>query len=51
MYVVKRRKDLYRGFKAMHRLMTDDVRAGGDKVQINAGPFIARFFPMRNASK
>lgn len=51
MYLVKRRKDLYRGFKAMHRLMTDDVRAGGDKVQINAGPFIARFFPMRNASK
>jgi hypothetical protein len=51
MYVVKRRKELYRGFKAMHRLMTDDVRAGGDKVQINAGPYIARFFPMRNASK
>jgi hypothetical protein len=51
MYVVKRRKDLYRGFKAMHRLMTDDVRAGGDKVQVKAGPYVARFFPMRNASK
>jgi len=51
MYVVKARKGLYRGFKAMHRLMTDDVRAGGDKVQVKDGPFIARFFPMRNASK
>ncbi len=51
MYVVKGRRDLYRGFKAMHRLMTDDVRAGGDKVQINAGPYLARFFPMRNARK
>ncbi len=51
MYVVKRRKGLYRGFKAMHRLMTDDVRSGADKVQIKDGPFIARFFPMRNASK
>jgi hypothetical protein len=51
MYVVKRRKGLYRGFKAMHRLMTDDVRAGGDKVQIRSGPFVARFFPMRNASR
>ena len=51
MYVVKRRKAFYRGFKAMHRLMTDDVRAGARKVQIKDGPFIARFFPMRNASK
>lgn len=51
MYVVKRNKELYRGFKAMHRLMTDDVRAGGDKVQVNAGPYVARFFPMRDASK
>ncbi len=51
MYVVKRRKELYRGFKAMHRLMTDDVKAGGGKVQIKDGPFTARFFPMRNASK
>lgn len=51
MYVVKGRRTLYRGFKAMHRLMTDDVRAGGDKVQVKSGPYIARFFPMRNASK
>ncbi|MDZ5621232.1 phospholipase D-like domain-containing protein [Nocardioides bizhenqiangii] len=51
MYVVKRRKKLYRGFKAMHRLMTDDVRAGGRKVQVSDGPYVARFFPMRNASK
>jgi len=51
MYVVKRRKGLYRGFRAMHRLMTDDVRATAHKVQIKDGPFIARFFPMRNASR
>lgn len=51
MYVVKRRRDLYRGFKSMHRLMTEDVRSGASKVQINAGPYIARFFPMRNATK
>ena len=51
MYVVKKRKKLYRGFKAMHRLMTDDVRSGARKVQIKDGPFIARFFPMRNASE
>ncbi len=51
MYVVKDRKALYRGFKAMHRLMTDDVRATADKVQVKDGPFTARFFPMRNASK
>jgi len=50
MYVIKKRKKLYRGFKAMHRLMTDDVRSGARKVQIKDGPFIARFFPMRNAS-
>jgi phosphatidylserine/phosphatidylglycerophosphate/cardiolipin synthase-like enzyme len=51
MYVVRNRPGLYRGFKAMHRLMTDDVRAGADKVQISDGPFVARFFPMRNANK
>jgi phosphatidylserine/phosphatidylglycerophosphate/cardiolipin synthase-like enzyme len=51
MFIIKGRKALYRGFKAMHRLMTDDVRASADKVQIKDGPFIARFFPMRNASK
>jgi phosphatidylserine/phosphatidylglycerophosphate/cardiolipin synthase-like enzyme len=51
MYVVKGRRKLYRGFKAMHRLMTDDVRSGARKVQIADGPYVARFFPMRNASK
>ncbi|WP_188113270.1 phospholipase D-like domain-containing protein [Nocardioides humilatus] len=51
MYVIKGRKKLYRGFRAMHRLMTDDVRATADKVQVKDGPFIARFFPMRNASR
>ncbi|KAA1427128.1 phospholipase D-like domain-containing protein [Nocardioides antri] len=51
MYVVKGRKKLYRGFKAVHRLMTDDVRAPASKVQVSAGPFVARFFPMRNASR
>ena len=51
MYVVKGRKKLYRGFKAMHRLMTDDVRATAQKVQVVDGPFIARFFPMRDASR
>lgn len=51
MYVAKRRKKLYRGFKAMHRLMTEDVRAGARKVQVTDGPFVARFFPMRDASK
>jgi hypothetical protein len=51
MYVVKGRKKLYRGFKAMHRLMTDDVRATPRKVQVQDGPFVARFFPMRNGGK
>lgn len=51
MYVVKRRKKLYRGFKAMHRLMTDDVKAGARKVQVKDGPYLARFFPMHDAGK
>ncbi|WP_183094580.1 phospholipase D-like domain-containing protein [Nocardioides stalactiti] len=51
MYVVRNRPKLYRGFKAMHRLMTDDVRNSGEKVQITDGPYVARFFPMRDASR
>ena len=51
MYVAKKRKKLYRGFKAMHRLMTDDIRSGGRKVEVKDGPYVARFFPMRNAGK
>lgn len=51
MYVVKGRKKLYRGFRDMHRLMTDDVRSGGKKVEVKDGRYRARFFPMRNAKK
>lgn len=51
MFVVKGRKKLYAGFKSMHRAMTEDIRATADKVEVRDGPFVARFFPMRNASK
>jgi hypothetical protein len=51
MYVVSGRLGLYRGFKSMHRAMTEDIRATADKVEVRDGPFTARFFPMRNASK
>jgi hypothetical protein len=51
MYVVSGRLGLYRGFKSMHRAMTEDLRATADKVEVRDGPFTARFFPMRNASK
>jgi phosphatidylserine/phosphatidylglycerophosphate/cardiolipin synthase-like enzyme len=51
MYVAKRRAGLYRGFKRMHRAMSEDIKAGARKVEVKDGPFVARFFPMRNASK
>ncbi|UMG93207.1 phospholipase D-like domain-containing protein [Nocardioides sp. TF02-7] len=51
MFVVKGRKKLYNGFKRMHRAMTEDIKATADKVEVRDGPYIARFFPMRNANK
>ena len=51
MYVMKGRPKSYRGYKAVHRLMSEDVQANNDKVEIKDGPFVSRFFPMRNASR
>jgi hypothetical protein len=51
MYTIKNRPRLYKAFAAMHREMTDDKAAGAKKVQVADGPFLARFFPMKHASK
>ena len=51
MYVMKERPRSYRGYKRIHREMTDDTRAGDGKVEIKDGPFTSRFFPMRKATK
>jgi hypothetical protein len=51
LYVMKRRPTLYEVYKRVHREMTEDSRAGDDKVEVIDGPFTSRFFPMQNASK
>jgi PLD-like domain len=51
LYTIRNRPVTYRGFVRVHRDMTDDRKAGDKKVQINDGPFVSRFFPMRNASR
>jgi phosphatidylserine/phosphatidylglycerophosphate/cardiolipin synthase-like enzyme len=51
MYVMKNRPKSYRGYKQMHRAMSEDIRANNKKVEIKDGPFTSRFFPMKNASK
>ena len=51
LYIIKRRPRTFREFSMIHRDMTDDVRAGTNKVQLVDGPFTSRFFPMANASK
>jgi hypothetical protein len=48
---MKNRPKSYEGYRRIHREMTDDTRAGDDKVEIKDGPFTSRFFPMRNARK
>jgi len=50
-FVMNNRPKLYDEFVTMHRKMTNDRRAGVNKVQVKDGPFLVRFFPMRNASK
>lgn len=51
LYIIKRRPRTFREFRKIHQEMTDDVRAGTNKVQLIDGPFTSRFFPMENASK
>ncbi len=51
LYIIKRRPRTFREFSKIHQEMTDDVRAGTNKVQLVDGPFTSRFFPMENASK
>lgn len=38
-------------YNQIHRAMTEDVRAGTGKVEVVDGPFISRFYPMRNATR
>ena len=51
MYTIKERPKSFEAYKVIHRQMTDDDRAGDGKVEIVDGPFVSRFFPMRNAGK
>ena len=51
LYTMKRRPVSFRGYNRIHREMTDDTRAGDGKVEVRDGPFLSRFFPMRNARK
>ena len=51
LYTVKNRPKLFDGFAHLHREMTNDRPAGAKKVEVKDGPFTARFFPMRHASK
>jgi phosphatidylserine/phosphatidylglycerophosphate/cardiolipin synthase-like enzyme len=51
MYTLKNRPKSFQGYLRIHREMTDDTRAGGGKVEIVDGPFVSRFFPMRQAGK
>jgi PLD-like domain len=51
LFTIKNRKMTYRGFVRIHRDMTDDRKAGDKKVEVTDGPYVSRFFPMRNASK
>jgi phosphatidylserine/phosphatidylglycerophosphate/cardiolipin synthase-like enzyme len=51
LFTIKNRKTTYRGYVRIHRDMTDDRRAGDKKVEVKDGPYVSRFFPMKNASK
>ena len=51
MYTIADRKKSYRRYVRIHRLMTEDRRAGGRKVEVRDGPYLSRFFPMRHATK
>lgn len=51
LYVMEQRPKTFRAYAAIHRQMTDDVKAGARKVQIVDGPFTSRFFPMANATR
>ena len=49
--VMRGRPKSFAGYSRIHREMTEDTRAGDGKVQISDGPYLSRFFPMRNAGK
>jgi hypothetical protein len=51
LYTIKDRPVTHRGFVRIHRDMTHDRKAGDKKVEIKDGPFVSRFFPMKNGSK
>ncbi len=51
MYTIVGRKKSYDEYVRIHRRMTDDVRAGVKKVQFKDGPYVSRFFPMRDANR
>ncbi len=51
MYTMKNRPVSYQGYRRIHREMTEDTRAGRNRVEIVDGPFVSRFFPMVNAGK
>lgn len=51
MIAVQGRKRLYTYFLKIHRLMTRETPADGRILGLTDGPFTARFFPVRAASK
>ena len=51
LYTMTNRPASYDVYKRIHREMTDDTRAGDGKVEIQDGPYVSRFFPMRRASQ
>lgn len=51
LYTMTDRPVSYQAYKSIHREMTDDTRAGDGKVEVQDGPYVSRFFPMRHATK
>lgn len=51
LFVLPNRPKSFKKFAAIHREMTRDTRAGDKKVEVDDGPYTARFFPMRHASR
>ena len=51
LYTMSGRPDSFAVYRRIHREMTEDTPAGDAKEEIQDGPFLSRFYPMKNATK
>ena len=51
LYTMTGRPDSFAVYRRIHREMTEDTPAGDGKEEIQDGPFLSRFYPMKNATK